>query len=449
MARRDLSQFDASHRAGNELETVLRRVADSNAPDEPRIGVEEAINRPRVATRTIKRDITRVLFISQETELLNPETQSLDGLIKLSDLFDEVHILILREGIKPKDPVLRVSDNVWLYTAASRVWWKLPQAGIEMIESQLVFASGFRPDLIIARDAFESALVAKAVKDTYQKPAQLHILEDFLSRDNLGRLPHFRLRRFIPRFTVKHFLSVRTATHALQEKITKKYKPVDIDTLPRFHDYSSVVSATSTLDLKQIYQPFVFVILYIGKLSHQSTLFRAIDGARFALQNPRVGMVVLGDGPARTEFQARTKILQIEKQVVFERRPVDRVSYLKSANMLIVTDTDGESDEIIKEAAAAGIPMVMSKTPMREDLFVHGQSAWLCEPTDTQGFTNGVNELLNNFALRREFAELEQHTMAEKFHQNPYQYQEDYRMSLEQAMFVEPPGTDEEPTPAS
>jgi glycosyltransferase involved in cell wall biosynthesis len=443
MKRRDLSSFDASHRAGNELETVLRRVAEAAALFEPQVGASDATREPRIFTHEARRNVTRVLFISQETDLLNPETQSLDGLIKLSDLFDEVHILILREGITPKDPVLRVSDNVWLYTASSRVWWRLPQAGIDMVEAQLVFASGFRPDLIIARDAFESALVAKAIAEKYHKPTQLHILEDFIGWQALRKLPHYRLRRFIPRRTVKHFLSIRTGTHFLQDKITKKYQPVEIATLPRFHDYSAVMESKAAVDLQQIYQPFIFVILYIGKLSHESLLFRAIDGARFALQNPRVGMVVLGDGPAHNEFKNRTKILQIEKQVVFEKRPVDRLSYLKSANLLIVSDVDVASDELVKEAAAAGIPMVMAKTSLREDLFVHNESAWLCDKDDTQAFTDGVNELLNNFALRREFSELTKLMIQEKFHQNPYHYQEEYRTSLEQAIFVEPPATPE------
>ena len=56
--------------------------------------------------------ITKVLFISRDENLLNSTRQSLDGHTDISDLFDEVHILILRQGIKAKNPTLRVARNV-------------------------------------------------------------------------------------------------------------------------------------------------------------------------------------------------------------------------------------------------------------------------------------------------------------------------------------------------
>jgi len=435
MPRADLSNYDASRRAGNELEVVLQKVGAESAPTVPRVAVEDAIAHPRLVTHQTSRNVTRVLFITQETDLLNPETQSLDGLLKLSELFAEVHILLLREGIPSKDPVLRVSDTVWLYTATARAWWGLPQAGLDMVKAQLVFAAGFRPDLIIVRDAYESALVALWIQKHFNRPMQLHILDDEARTQE--RLQHSWVRRFLPRFTIKKFLSIRTSTETLQQAIQKKFQPVDIATLPQFHDYQAIAKASPVVDLKTIYPPYVFVILYVGSLSHTSTAYRAIDAARGVLQNPRIGLVILGDGPARPEFEKRTKILQLERQVVFERRAVDRLSYLKSAQLLVVTDTDEASEELVKEAAAVGIPMILANTPKRADLFTHGDSAWLCEPNDTMAFTAGIDELLNNFGLRQQFSMLAKIALEEKFHQNPAQYEAAFRDSLEQAMFIE------------
>ncbi|MEN9920423.1 MAG: hypothetical protein RL538_316 [Candidatus Parcubacteria bacterium] len=435
MAKRSLGMEDASSRASSELEYVLRDSKKTEAV--PRVTVEEALAQPRIL-QPGSRNVTRALFISRDTSLLNPETQTLDGFLKLSDLFEEVHILILRQGIAPKDPVLRVADNVWLYTAAAPFWWLTPKAGVRLVEEQLVFAAGFRPDLIVARDPFESALAAVEISKRFACPAQLHVLEDYTSADFIRQAPNNRWRRFLPRFTVKRFLSVRTATSTIERIIAKRFTIPDLSILPRFQNYESLINIEPTIDLKEKYKPFVFIMLYIGKLNHESTLYRAIDAARFALRNPRVGLVVLGDGVAKGEFQKRTKILGIEKQVVFESNVTNAVPYLKSANLLIVTDTDADSDEVAIRGAAAGLPIIMSRTQKREDIFEHGVSAFLCEETDIQSYADRINDILNNIALRRIFVDNAQMMIVDKFHQDLPTYKEAYRTSVEQALFIEP-----------
>tara|TARA_B100000508_G_scaffold129572_1_gene116109 strand:- start:749 stop:2086 length:1338 start_codon:yes stop_codon:yes gene_type:complete len=437
MARKDLSHRDASAHAASQLEYLIRSGKDLSENAVSKISPEEAMGHAPVFEAESKREVTRVLFISRNTELLNPAQQSLDGYVDLSDLFDEVHIVILRQGIVPKNPVLRVAPNVWLYTAAAKYWWKTPKAALEMIDQQLVFANGFRPDLVVARDPFESAYVARKVGEKYGRTTQLHILEDYTTRDFVTRERHNFWRRFIPRFTVPHFVSVRTLTGNIQNFLQRKFTIPDVDTLPRYQNYESLIDLQTDLDLKEKYKPAIFTLLFVGKLGHECTLFRALDAARFVLKNPRVAMVVIGDGVARGEFQKRTKVLEIEKQVIFETKVSDSVPYLKSANLLVVTDTDTDSEELVLKGAASGIPMVMARTEKREDLFDHGESAFLCDPADVQAFTDKINDLLNDVALREQFIRKGQEMIREKFHNDPAQYKEAYRTSIEQAFFVE------------
>lgn len=436
MARRDLSRRDASDHAASELEYVIRSEKRLAEPVVKQITAEQAMREERVYQVSSERNVTRVLFISQNTELLNPTKQSLDGYINISDLFDEVHILILRQGIPPKNPVLRVAPNVWLYTASAKYWWSTPKAGMEMLEEQLVFASGFRPDLIVARDPFESAVVALRAAKKFSKPTQLHILDDYSTSDFLKREKANFWRLFFPFFTVPKFLSVRTLTDNILARLQKKFVIPDGAVLPRYQNYEAILTQQTTLDLKEKYKPFIFFLIYMGSLGYESTFYRAIDAARFVLRNRRVGMIVLGDGGARREFERRAKILGIEDQVVFETRKEDVVPYLKSGNILIVTDTNLESEEVVLKGAAAGIPMVMSRTDRREDIFTHGESAFLCEAEDVQAFTDRINDLLNSVGLRQTFAENSQDIIRKKFHHDPREYREAYRASIEQAFFA-------------
>ena len=435
MARKDLSQIDASEYERASLEYVLKK--ESRVKDDTRyLSVEEAMHEDAVYQVKSNRDITRVLFISQDESLLNPTQQSLDGYINLADLFDEVHILILRQGIEARNPVLRLAKNMWLYTASDKNWWFTPVMGNKLVTQQLVFADGFRPDIIVARDPFESALLAIHLGKKYARPVQVHVLEDYTKAEFLEKNRHNRWRRYLPRFTIPRVLSVRTSTRSVCELITKRFKVRDSAILPRFNNYESLISIPPTLDLKAKYKPFVFIMLYIGKLGHESALVRAIDAARFGLKNPHIGLIVLGEGSARKEFEERAKILGISEQIVFESNIKDDVPYLKSANVLIVPDTTPESEEVALRGAAAGIPMVLARTPVREDIFVDGESAHLCEADDVDAFSLKLNVLMNDVLLRKNMVESAQEMIRSKFHEDPAAYKAAYRESIEEVLFL-------------
>jgi glycosyltransferase involved in cell wall biosynthesis len=434
MARRDLLQTDASDFERKKLEHILEK--EERAKDTTKyLSVEEALHDEAVYQVRSNRDVTRVLFISRDESLLNPAQQSLDGYTNIADLFDEVHILILRQGIPTKTPVLRVSDNVWLYTATHRYWWLTWKSGYALAEEQLVFADGFRPDIIVARDPFESAAVALMLSHKYDRPIQVHILEDFTTKRFLAEGVN-RWRSLFRYYTLPQIQSVRTNTRSIYDRMVKNYSFQDLALLPRFNNYEAIMNMPATLDLKERYKPFFFIMLYVGVLSHDSKFPKALDGARFGLRNPHLGMIVLGHGPAQKEFAERAEMFKIDRQVVFEPRVTDIVPYLKSANVLIVPDTTPESEELVLQGAAAGIPMVLVKTPAREDMFVDGVSALLVEPDDIDQISLKLNILMNDIVLRRQMAEAAQDIIRTRFHEDPTEYRRAYRESIEQVLFL-------------
>ncbi len=434
MAKADIANLDASVREATELQSVL---SSQSKKVEQKVSVEDALRHPRVAVDTAGRTALRVLFISQDESLLNPDTQSLDGFINLALMFEEVHILILREGIRAKTPALRVAQNVWLYTATAKHWFLTPGAALDLAKEQLVFAAGFRPDLIVARDPFESAIVALKLKEWFGRPVQLHILEDFLAKDFSKKQRHNRWRKYLARFLVKKFSSIRVSTDAVCARIQKEFAPKDLAVLPRYHNYHHVRQRVTRLDLKGQYKQYVFLMVYAGDLSHTSDLFKAIDAARFVLRNPRVGLIVLGDGPAREECKRRAKLLGIEKQIIFEKQKTDLSPYVVSADLVLAPDQGDECDEYIFSAAAAGIPVVMTRTSHRTDVFEDGVSGFLVEPDDIQTFSARIGEVLNNVGLRKVIGEGAIDAVERKFQQDPQYYKHLYQTTIEDALFVD------------
>jgi glycosyltransferase involved in cell wall biosynthesis len=437
MARKNLSTTDVSSQAANDLEYVLTSDRKEKEINVPKMSVEEAMTSERVYTRSVTRDITRVLFISTNSELLNPTTQTLDGYVNIADLFEEVHILILRTGIPPKNPVLRVSPNVYMYTAAAPHWWQLPAAGLKMIEDQLSFASGFRPDLIVARDPVESALVALKISKQFERPAQLHIMEDYHSLDFMKASRSNLIRRFVPYYTVPRFLSVRTATDNLETELRDKYDVVDLSALPRLQGYEHIATQPVTVDVRAVFPQYSTILLFVGPLNHDSTLPQVIDAAEYILRNKNVGLIVIGEGPAKAEFQRRAKVRNVHEQVVFLAPTVDVVSYLKSADILIVTDTTRESEEVVLSGAAAKLPMLLAATTLRQDTFEHTKSALLFLPGDVSALNANLMALMFDTTLRTTLAAGASSIIATRYHVDPAKYRLAYRTSVEQALLIE------------
>ncbi|MBY0309605.1 glycosyltransferase [Patescibacteria group bacterium] len=447
MAKVDLYNKDISERERASLDYVLaaeKRL--KNGADVPVVSVEQALKEESVYEAATTRDIVRVLFISLDETLLNPTKQSLDGFIDLSELFDEVHILILRTGIPAKFPVLRAAKNVWIYTASARYSWWVPVVGMRLIHQELVFVGGMRPDLIVARDPFESALVASLVGQRYGRPVQLHVLHDYAKSSAVSKLQYTPLRRLLSRWLIPRFASIRTATFALQEHMAKQHPVPDIATLPRFNSYDSLLAAPSTRTLQEKYPAYAFIMLYLGQLGHESSVYRVMDASRSFLRNPRVGLVIVGDGPARKEFEKRAALLGIEKQVVFETQSIDIVSYLKSAHLLIVSDTDSDGDDAALKGAAAGIPLVIAHNQFRDDIFVDGSSAMLFRPDSVEELHSRINTVLNEVGLRRQIALRAQEEIRSRFHDDPETYRLAYRSSIEHALFDSTQVTESPPT---
>jgi glycosyltransferase involved in cell wall biosynthesis len=428
-----------SDRAQASLDAILREGSTPKAQAESALSVAEARTAGQIFEVTSDRRAVRLLIISRDSSLLNQTTQSLDGYLNLSEVFDEVHILILRPGIPAKDPVLRVAMNTWLYVATAKHWWQTPMAALDLINEQFSFADGFRPDLIVARDPYESALTAYLVGKRYDRPTQVHVLDDLLLTKATLVAKADRWRRRLGHFMIRKFLSVRTATDQLTTMLATQYPRIpDVSTLPRFQSYDHLLGTKPGLSLKQRYPQFVFIILYIGSLHKDSTAFRAIDAVRGALRNPRVGLVIVGEGSARGEFMKRAQILGLGSQVIFEKSCDDIVAYLASADTLLVTDTDGAGDEWALRGAAVGVPLVLTSNSLRTDVFTDGTSALMALPVEVNRLGQHIESYLNDSVLRMRLKTAAQQMIMSRFHADPIRYQAEFKESIEHALIVEP-----------
>jgi glycosyltransferase involved in cell wall biosynthesis len=417
--------------AQQSLESILRTSKEKRATaTEPLVSVAEARSTPIVETDSA-RTKTRVLFITTDTNMLNQATKSLDGFTAIARLFHEVHIIVLRTGIAARHPILRVDTNTWLYTVTAKHRWQLPFVAWSMMAKELTFADGFRPDIVIAREVGVSAFCAYGVGRFYRRSIQLHIPERYYQSSA-------RWERWFDSWLIRQFPSIRVTTDeaasAYNQRLGDGY---DIAVLPRYRGYLSDFTGQQSTFLKTKYPQFNFIILYVGDLQTTTNAFSAIDAARSILRNPRVGFLMIGSGRGVIECERRAALLGIKDQVIIERRAIDIQAYMGSADALLVIDTNSLADEIVLYGAAAGVPTIMSTTPLREDIFVDGESAYLVSEAHSPRISELLGRLLNDNGGRLQLRERSRTALMKNLEQSERSYVDEYRGSIERALFYE------------
>jgi glycosyltransferase involved in cell wall biosynthesis len=435
MVQRDLYRTEAHDRERQSLNQALRGVPDPQGRlFHSSTAVGQALSGVGLYDVEVSRDEVRVLFVSQDESLLNPTQQTLDGLIALSSLFHEVHILILRTGIRARFPVLRVAPNVWLYTAAAKAWWWTPIVGLRLLRTQLEFLGELRPDLIVARDPFESALVAWLAGRKYERPVQVHVLEDYTDPTFVSRAPHNRLRRWLASRLLRRVDSIRTDQYAIAANLRALVPEADVAVLPRYTDYTTVAATTPTIDLESTYKPHTFFAVYGSSVGADSSVGKVLRAMQPHLKNPRVALLLVGGGSHAYECEHQARVLGISHQVIVPTSLQPIAVYIHSAQVLIVSDTDRGADELTVLGAALGVPLVIAHTQFRNNLFVHEQSALFFRADSVEELQERLGMIINNASLRRRLVLGAQAVVAEHFHSDRTTYEYAYRQSIEAAL---------------
>jgi glycosyltransferase involved in cell wall biosynthesis len=358
----------------------------------------------------------KVLFVTTDASFLGLDQENSHFMNTVLASFAEVHVLVVRQGIAPKRPVLRVAPQAWLYTVAAKYSWQLPFVAWRAMHEELAFAGGFRPDIVIARDPDVSGIIALGLSRRYHCPVQLHLPIE------LPTLPS-TTARMLRRFVINSIPSIRVETEEALAALSEQVDTNDVAVLPKFRDYNRIVDGTEGSYLKTRYPQFNFIVMYYGRLTSTKAPFLAIDALRPLLRNPRVGFVMVGSGVAVGDCERRVELLGMKEQVIFERNPHDIFAYVRSADALIVTDESATADEVVMMGAAAGAPMVMIENAVRKDFFSRSDSAVLLSSALPDRYSESLTRLLNDNALRVRMRQITRAVAEAQLIEDPAAYQ--------------------------
>lgn len=395
----------------------------------------EARSAPSVLTVVSDRDSMRLLIFTKSVSILSTESFLQRRLLEWSGLFAEIHVVVLSLKADGEPVTMRLTDNVWMYTTSSSGMIMASYDAYKVAERELAFAGGFRADMIVAEDPFESGIAAYLTAKKFERPIQVHILEDIFDPEFLAADPHNHVRMYAARFLLKRITCVRTASEGVLARLVEAYPRFGEgggETLPMYHDLSFWRDMPPEYDLKERYPQFKFIILHVSSMHPRSHTIDVVNGVAPLLRMyPTVGLVIVGSGPLRQHIEKHVSELGIAGRIVFEPTQSNIISHMKTAHVLVQISEDPEEDLTILEAASVKLPIIGLKAGLAGSLFTTGESAFLCDAPEAGYVGHFLRMYLNDNTARMQYALTAQEIVFERVEQDYEAYLRAYRASIE------------------
>jgi len=140
------------------------------------------------------------------------------------------------------------------------------------------------------------------------------------------------------------------------------------------------------------------VVLFVGRLQPRKrvdVLIRACSRLPQALQ-PR--LVIVGDGPARADFEHAAQMYFPETEFVGMRQGDELLPYYNEADLFVLPGTGGLA---IQQAMSHGLPVIVAEADGTQSELVREKNGWLISPGDEDGLVKTLEQALSDPCLLR------------------------------------------------
>lgn len=145
------------------------------------------------------------------------------------------------------------------------------------------------------------------------------------------------------------------------------------------------------------------VVGSVGVLSAQKN-FRTLLAIADELSGEGITVRVAGDGPNRRELESRIEASEIDNvELLGEVR--DLPAFLRSLDVYVQPSRFEGLCITVVEAMATGLPVVGSAVGGIEYNVIDGESGYLHEPTDVEGFCDSIRALATDPSKRQQFGD--------------------------------------------
>lgn len=133
----------------------------------------------------------------------------------------------------------------------------------------------------------------------------------------------------------------------------------------------------------------------IGRLAHQKDYPTLLRAFRLVRSSYEAELIVVGDGPERTNLERIVSELELERDVSFVGELTNPFKIMKCADVLVLSSLYEGLPNVLIEAQFFGLPIVATDAPGgSREILLDGSAGALVSPSDFEALAAGMIEMI-------------------------------------------------------
>jgi glycosyltransferase involved in cell wall biosynthesis len=153
------------------------------------------------------------------------------------------------------------------------------------------------------------------------------------------------------------------------------------------------------------------VVLFVGRLQERKRIDLLLQACAALPQELQPRLWIVGDGPARAEFQRLAASLYPQAEFPGARYGVDLEQFFIDADLFALPGTGGLA---VQQAMSFGLPVIVSQGDGTQDDLVRPENGWRVPPDDLRALTEALRSALSDPARLRQMGTASYRIVAEE-----------------------------------
>lgn len=344
----------------------------------------------------------KVLMLSTDKGALKWSGSVFERIISYGTLCDEL-VIVVAGG---KGEVLKVGQNVFVYGTKHQnrlsVFFEMISLGLRM-SRQHGFSLG---DVVTSQDPFELGCIAYIITRVRKLALHLQVHIDFFSPYYKKESLRQRSQAWIAEWLLPRADSVRVVSEKIRTYlISRGISGTKVACVPIFTDWKKIQDAPVTYNVKGKYPNAEPLILSASRLVKQKNIPLTIEAFSLVQKKyPNAQLLIVGKGGEQDRIKALIQARNLTDVVHYEDWTDDMASYLKTADIFVLSsDYEGWGLSVV-EACAAGCPVVMTDVGCAGEFLINGENGSVVPVRDVNALTKALEQLINSQELREKIS---------------------------------------------
>lgn len=223
---------------------------------------------------------------------------------------------------------------------------------------------------------------------------------------------------FLPvmKFSIEQSDGVTAVSRFLKEKTITNYGiNKEIEVIPNFVDTAKYRRIDAQAIRRQIAPGGEKVLIHVSNFRAVKRVADAINVYNTIRQRVPSKLVLIGDGPDRSNCEKLCRDLKICEDVRFLGKQAELVPLLSASDLFLMPSQSESFGLSALEAMACGVPVISSSVGGLPELVAHGETGYIAEIGDIQRMARYAIDLLTNDQKHALYAEASRRRAVEMF----------------------------------